>query len=90
MSLSGTWLQLRDPINPALHLPMKIPNDEHPESALSAPTRWKRDALQPSQVQHDTASRETCGHFSDGSLRCITWNTRGLVGSVLFSQKTRS
>ena len=68
------------------------PTDEHPETPLSASSHscWKRDALQPSQVQHDAASRDACGHFTDGVLRCITWNTRGLVGSVLFSQKTRS
>ena len=53
-------------------------------------TRWRRDALQPPQVQHDTAGRDTCGHFPDGGLRCITGNTRGLVGSVLSSQKTAS
>ena len=25
----------------------------------------------------------------DGGLRCVTWNTRGLVGSVLSSQRNR-
>ena len=66
------------------------PNDEHPDGGLPAPShsRWSRDALQPRQVQHDTAGRDTCGHF-DGGLRCITWNTRGLIGSVLSSQKNR-
>ena len=46
------------------------PNDEHPEDALPAPLhfRWRRDALQRSQVQQD------------GGLRCVTWNTRGLIG----------
>ena len=44
---------------------------------------------QPPQVQHGTAGRDTCGHFFDGGLRCITWNTRGLVGSVFSSQKNR-
>ena len=67
------------------------PNDEHPEGALPAlpHSRWRRDALQPLQVQHDTADRDTRGHFPDGGLRCITWNTRGLVGSVLSSQRNR-
>ena len=46
------------------------PNDEHPEDALPAPLhfRWRRDALQRSQVQQDVG------------LRCVTWNTRGLIG----------
>ena len=66
------------------------PNDEHQGGALpaSSHSRWRRDALQPPQVQHGTAGRDTCGHFPDGGLRCITWNTRGLVGSVFFSSQT--
>ena len=67
------------------------PNDEHQEGALPASTRsrWKQNALQPPQVQHGTAGRDTRGHFPDGGLRCIKWNTRGLVGSVFSSQKNR-
>ena len=67
------------------------PNDGHPEDTLPAlpHLRWRRDALQPPQVQQDTAGRDTCGHFPDGGLRCVTWNTRGLVGSVLSSQRNR-
>ena len=67
------------------------PNNEHQEGALPASTRsrWRQDALQPPQVPHGTAGRFSCGHFSDGGLRCITWNTRGLVGSVFSSQKNR-
>ena len=66
-------------------------NDDHLENTLPAlpHSRCRRDALQPPQVQQDTAGRDTCGHFSDGGLRCIIWNTRGLVGSVLSSQKNR-
>ena len=55
----------------------------------SPDSRWRRDALQPRQVQQGTAGWETCGHLPDGGLRCITWNTRGLVGSVFSSQKNR-
>ena len=53
-------------------------NDEHLENTLPAlpHSRWSRDALQP-QVQQDTAGRDTCGHFPDGGLRCVTWNTGG-------------
>ena len=67
------------------------PNDGHPEDTLPAlpNSRWRRDALQPPQVQQGTAGRDTCGHFPDGGLRCVTWNTRGLVGSVLSSQRNR-
>ena len=67
------------------------PNDEQQRGAFPASTRsrWRRDALQPPQVQQGTAGRDTCGHFPDGGLRCIAWNTRGLVGSVFSSQKNR-
>ena len=67
------------------------PNDGHPEDTLPAlpHLRWRRDALQPLQAQQDTAGRGACGHFPDGGLRCVTWNTRGLVGSVLSSQRNR-
>ena len=67
------------------------PNDGHPEDTLPALThlRWRRDALQPPHAQQDTAGRDTCGHFPDGGLRCVTWNTRGLVGSVLSSERNR-
>ena len=43
-------------------------NDELQQSALptTSHSRWKRDALQPPQVQHDTADRDTCDHFADG------------------------
>ena len=63
-------------------------NDDHHENSLPH-SRWRRGALQPPQVRHDTAGRDTCGHFPVGGLRCITWNTRGLVGSVLSSQKNQ-
>ena len=56
------------------------PVGEHPGDAL--PTfphlRWRRDALQPPQVQQDGAGRNTCVHSPDGGLRCVTWNIRGL------------
>ena len=66
-------------------------NDDHLENTLPAlpHSRWRRDALQPPQVQHGTAGRYTCAHFTDEGLRCITWNAGGLVGSVFCSQKNR-
>ena len=63
-------------------------NEHHPENSLPAlpHSRWRRDVLQPPQVQHDTAGRDTCGHFPGGRLRSVTWSIWGLVGSVLSSQ----
>ena len=45
--------------------------------------------FQPPQVQQDSAGRDACGHFPDDGLQCVTWNTGGLVGSVLSSQRNR-
>ena len=68
-----------------------ISTGEHPGDALPASPhlRSRRDALQPPQVQQDAAGRDTCGRFPDGGLRCVTWNTGSLVGSVLSSQRNR-
>ena len=63
------------------------PNDEHPEGALpSLPhLRWRRDARQPPQSPRGSLDRNTCVHIPAG-LRCVTWHTRGLVGSLTSSQ----
>ena len=68
------------------------PNNEHQEGALPASTRcrWRRDALQPPQVQYGTAGRDTCGHFSDGGLQCIAWNTRVSLDRFFPRRKTVS
>ena len=62
------------------------PNDEQQQGALPASTRsrWRQGALQPPQILQGIAGRDACGHFPDGGLRCIAWNTRGLVASVFF------
>ena len=62
--------------------------DEHRGDALPAlpHLRWRGDALQPPQVQQFGVDRNTCVHIPDGGLRCVTWNTRGLIGSVSSSQ----
>ena len=67
------------------------PNDEHPGGALPAPPhpRWRRDALQPLQIQRVTLDSNTCVHIPDDGLRCVAWNTRGLIGSVTSSQISR-
>ena len=53
------------------------PNNQHPEGALLAPPHsgWRRDALQPLQIQRVTLDRNTCVHVPDDGLRCVTWNT---------------
>ena len=45
-------------------------NDDPLENTLPPHphSRWRRDVLQPHQVQHDTAGRDTRGHFTDGGL----------------------
>ena len=76
----------------SLSLSHEDPNDGHPENTFPAlpHLRWRRDALQPIQVQQDTAVRDTCGHFFGGGLRCVTWNTRGLVGFFLHKETESS
>ena len=57
------------------------PHDEHPEGALPTlpHSRWKRDVLQPPQIQH----------IPDGGLRRVTWNAQGLTGSLTSPQLSR-
>ena len=67
---SGRRLLLQNLINkvPSPPPPQDNFNNELQQSALSTTphSRWKQDALQPPQVQHDTADRDTCDHFPDG------------------------
>ena len=66
-------------------LPPDAPRDGLSRVALPAPahSRWRQGTLQAqSQILQRTA-------FWDGGLRCITWNTRGLVGSVFSRQRHR-
>ena len=74
-----------------LSLSREDTNGEHLENVhLASPQlRWRRDALQPPGVQRDQLSRNTCVHIPDGGLRCVTWNTRGLIGSPASSQRSR-
>ena len=67
------------------------PNDEHPKDTLPAHPhlRWRRDALQPPQIQRGTLDRNTCVRIPDGGLRCVTWNIGGLIGSPTSSQISR-
>ena len=69
----------------------EIPYDGHLEDVFVAPPhlRWTRDALQPTEIQRRCLDRHTCAHIPVGSLRCVTWNTRGFVGSTFSSQLSR-
>ena len=59
-----------------------------PASTLS---RWRQDALQPPPlVLQRSTGWDGCDHFFDGGLRCITWNTRRLVGSFLSKLEQRN
>ena len=63
---------------------------QRPGSRPVAPhSRWRRDALHPPQVQRGAARQATRGCFPADGLRCTTWNTRGLVGSVFSPQRNR-
>ena len=66
-------------------------NGDRPENApLGLPhLRWRRDALQPPEVQRDRLAGNTCVHIPDGGFRCITWNTKGLLGSPASWQHSR-
>ena len=57
------------------------PNNGHLEDALLAPPhlRWRRDAHEPPEIQRGCLDRNTGVHIPEGGLRCVTWNTRGLV-----------
>ena len=60
--------------------------------ALPASTRsrWRQGVLHAqSQTLQRTTGWDGCGPFLSEGLRCITWNTRGLVGSVFSRQKNR-
>ena len=70
----------------------EVPNDDQQRGALPASTysRWRQNTLQaPPQVLQRIAGWDGCGPFLTGGLRCITWNTRGLTGSVFSEQKNR-
>ena len=70
----------------------EVPNDEQQRGALPASTRsrWRQNALHaPPQVLQRIAGWDGYGPFLTGGLRCITWNTRGLIGPVFSKQKNR-
>ena len=40
-------------------------------------------------IQRGCLDWNTCAHVPEGGLRCVTWNTRGLLGSPSSSQSSR-
>ena len=70
----------------------EVPNDDQQRGALPVSThsRWRQNTLQaPPQVLQRIAGWNGCGRFLTGGLWCITWNTRGLIGSVFSKEKNR-
>ena len=65
-------------------------NEGQVENAHLAPlqSRWRRDALQPPEIQQ-VRRDGTRVHIPNGGLRCVTWNTRVLVGSPFSPQSSR-
>ena len=73
-------------------LPPEVPSGEQQLRAFpaSSRSRWRQDALQAQpQILQRTTGKGGCGPFLSEFLRCITWNIRGLVGSVFSRQRNR-
>ena len=94
----GQSMSLDWPVDPIARVDQSRPSsspadasDEQQRGSLPASirSRWRQDTLQSPQVQQGIAGRDTCGHFSDWGLWCISWDTSCLVGSVFSSQKNR-
>ena len=71
-------------------MPPEVPSGEQQQGASPASTRsrWRQGVLPAqSQILQRTTGWDGCGPFFSEGLRCVTWNTRGLVGSV-FSRQT--
>ena len=72
--------------------PPDVPSSEQQLRAfpVSTRSRWRQGAIQAQpQILQRTTGWDGCGPFLSESLRCITWNTRGLVGSVFSRQRNR-
>ena len=73
-------------------LPPEVPSGEQQLGDFLASTRsrWRQDALQAQpQIIQRTTGWDGCGHFLSRGLRCITWNTRGLIGFVFSRHRNR-
>ena len=70
----------------------EVPNNDQQRGDLPASTRsrWRQNALQaPLQVLQRITGWDGHGPFLAERLRCITWITRCLIGSVFSKQKNR-
>ena len=68
----------------------EVPNDDPQRGGppTSTSSRWRQDALQAQpQISQRTTGWDGCGPFLSEGMRCITWNTRGLVRPVFSKQK---
>ena len=79
--MGGLWLPLEESSNLVIRCRRKIQTEN-----LLPHLRWRRDALQPPEVQRDQLNRNTCVHIPDDGLRCVTLNTRGFIGSLASPQ----
>ena len=73
-------------------LPPDVPTGEQQRGAFPASfrSRWRQGALQAQpQILQRATGWDGCGRFLFEGLRCITWNTRGLVGSVFSRHRKR-
>ena len=73
-------------------LPPEVPSGEQQLRAFPASFRslWRQDALETQpQILQRTTGWDGCSPFLSEGMRCITWNTRGLVGSVFSRQRNR-
>ena len=85
---SGQWIRLQDLIFPDLRSFLKFPTTTNNEA--STRSRWRQNALQaPPKVLQRITGWDGHGPFLAEGLRCITWITRGLIGSVFSKQKNR-
>ena len=92
-------MSLGSPVDPSARfdhsrssLSLEFPSDGQQRGALpaSSRSRWRQNTPQaPPQVLQRFTGWDGCGPFLPGGLRCITWNTRGLIGSVFSKQKNR-
>ena len=73
-------------------LPPEVPSGEQQLGALPVSTRsrWRQGALRTQQqILQRTTGWDGCAPFLSEGVRCMTWNTRSLVGSVFSRRRNR-
>ena len=91
MSLEWPLAQPGGPVQHGPALSHEDANSDRLGNARLGPPHqcWRRDAFQPPAVPRDQPSRDTCVHIPTEGLRCVSWSTRGLLGSTASSQRSR-